>query len=147
MQNTLANPDDPVNRQRILDAFGPQAKIEEIRKTVNMLQNGHLQVESADPNVADAEKKRPALAKVQLNKKEDGGFHSMGSALIGSRFHKDTFSDRQRAGTLIHEATHQLALTGDDVITQGIAANIVVPTGIRPDGPASHGIAINGGCG
>jgi hypothetical protein len=146
MKTTLANPNDPVNAQRIRDAFGPQAKIDHIKTTVNNLEKGTLQIASADPQVADAEKGRPSLAKVSLNRKADGSFESMGSAKIGSRFHKDSFGDRQRAGTLIHEATHQQMRTGDNVITNGIAKNIIIPTGVTPAGDAAKGISRDGGC-
>ncbi|KIM25475.1 hypothetical protein M408DRAFT_331217 [Serendipita vermifera MAFF 305830] len=94
MRATLANPNDPVNKQRIHDAFGPKANIAEISKTVEKLHTGTLQVASANPALADAEKGRPALAKVSLNRNQDGSFNSMGSAKIGSRFHKTTFSDK-----------------------------------------------------
>lgn len=147
MRATLAKPNDPVNKQRIRDAFGPNANLAEISKTVDGLHSGRLQVASANPAVGDKEKGRPMLAKVSLNKNKDGSFHSMGSAKIGSKFHDTTLlSDRQRAGTLIHEATHQQRRTGDDVITTGSkTTNMIIRAGDQPKLSASS-VKGNGGC-
>ena len=142
MRDTLANPTTAVNAQRIRDAFGPNPNLVEIGKTVDRLHAGNLQIATADPTVYDTAAGKAKLAKVSLVN-GPGGTTTMGSAMIGSKFHDTALlSDRQRAGTLIHEATHQQRRTGDDVIKSN---SMVIRAGDRPKLSASQ-VQGNGGC-
>ncbi|KIM25480.1 hypothetical protein M408DRAFT_211465 [Serendipita vermifera MAFF 305830] len=116
MQEVLKNPTDP----RITQAFGPLAtqdrKMHTIKQTVDKLATGTLKVHTSDPNVADDENHGiPINGYVPIN--VVGGDVQADPARFGSTFYTgDRADDKKfRAGTIIHEATHQLAFTGDHV--------------------------------
>jgi len=147
MQQVLKNPNDP----RIKTAFGPNANVAEISKVVDKLANQKLRVQSVDPNLADGQAGRPVNGFVPM---ENGVPKSarFGSTFFGeqkacrifsgiwTRSHLPAGSNtQQQAGTIIHEATHQLALTGDHLDPTN---NRIVPA----NEPNPANVVPNGGC-
>jgi hypothetical protein len=146
MRETIQNHGtDAAAAQRLQDAFGPNyaAHINDISTVVGRLETGNLLVKSADASVADKEKGRPTLAWVSSVKYPDGKYQQPGPAYLGSRFHNTLKTPEHRAGTLIHEATHQQSLTGDSFDT---TTNAIIPTGNMPAGVNPANVVQNGGC-
>jgi hypothetical protein len=146
MRDTINNHGtDTAAAQRLQDAFGPNyaAHINDISTVVGRLETGTLKVQSADRTVADAKKGKPALSWVSSEKNPDGSYKQPGPAFLGTRFYESLKTPEHRAGTLIHEATHQQSLTGDHVDTR---TNTIIPTGNWPAGIDKSRVKQEGGC-
>lgn len=134
MKDTVNNPTDPTNQARIETAFGPIGKLDmgHVKHVIGNLESGNLQINTADPKVFDnANGGTPSYAQVNLNLDSKNQFVSMGSTQIGSKFHTD-MAVGERAGALIHEATHQQSRTGDDVVAH---SGEIIGAGIGHPGP------------
>jgi hypothetical protein len=146
MRDTINNrATDAAAAQRLQDAFGPNyaAHINDISTVVSRLETGNLNVQSADASVADTKKGKKTLAWVSSERNPDQSFKQPGPAFLGSRFHNTLQTTEHRAGTLIHEATHQQSLTGDHVDK---TTNTIIPTGDLPAGVNKGSLVENGGC-
>ncbi|KAF8150131.1 hypothetical protein B0H34DRAFT_862781 [Crassisporium funariophilum] len=96
MQHALDS-SNPQSNRHIVKAFGHNANIPAIQHTVDALHNGRIKVPNPDPTHTGM------------------GYTNMqtGHVGFGSAFHSPYTTDKERAGTVIHEATHALAGTVD----------------------------------
>ncbi|KIM25489.1 hypothetical protein M408DRAFT_26265 [Serendipita vermifera MAFF 305830] len=133
MKDTVNNPIDATNKARIETAFGPIDKLnmDHVKDVIGKLESGNLQINTADPTVFDKAEGQPSYAQVSLNLDSEKKFVSMGSTQIGSKFHTH-MAVGERAGTLIHEATHQLSHTGDDASN---GTGEIIPSNFGHPGP------------
>jgi hypothetical protein len=107
MQQNLADANGGRSKE-FLAAFGDKADVDQVRKRVKAMKNGDFLVESAQTS------NDVTLGGVPK------GANGMGQAKFGLGFHKPPPSVKDlngmRAGTIIHEASHQLVQTGDKVV-------------------------------
>ncbi|KAF8150241.1 hypothetical protein B0H34DRAFT_180863 [Crassisporium funariophilum] len=96
MQHVLDSP-NPQSNRHIVKAFGHNANIPAIQHTVDALHNGRIKVPNPDPI-------HTGMGHTNMQ---------TGHVGFGSAFHSPSTTDRERAGTVIHEATHALAGTVD----------------------------------
>ncbi|KIM21196.1 hypothetical protein M408DRAFT_29758 [Serendipita vermifera MAFF 305830] len=135
MQAALNAPTNQVNKARIEKAFGPHYNVAEIKKVVDRLQANVLLIRTADQTVLDTATKRPAATKVTYNRDSNNKIIAsspMKYAELGSRYYG--MSLNEKAGALIHEATHYQSLTGDDTDSSGQiipSASNTRPVGVR----------------
>jgi len=97
-------------------AFGKNADINVVDKTVTALQNGNVQAKLATHPFTGGE-----IAAIPWSKDGTKPW-TPGHAQFSSQFHgvgANPLDNAGRAGTLIHEATHQLSKTGDDINKSG----------------------------
>ncbi|KIM21192.1 hypothetical protein M408DRAFT_29754 [Serendipita vermifera MAFF 305830] len=121
MEAVLNNPDTAENKRKITTAFGPRVNIAEVKAVVKKLKESKIPIGSANPKYLDDQYGgKPQLAQVPPNMvpgKEDPVPNREGNIMkevqLGSDFYKKLRDDK--AGVLIHEATHYLAHTNDDV--------------------------------
>jgi len=101
-------------------AFGKNADFNEVDKTVTALENGKIKANVATHPFTGGE-----IAAVPWSKASKSTPWTAGNAQFSSQFHgagANGLNDAGRAGTIIHEATHQLSKTGDDV---NLGGNII----------------------
>jgi predicted RecA/RadA family phage recombinase len=125
MKTALANPDSEKVKPLLKAAFGEQGTnydLNKVKNTVNALDKGNIHASIPTGKFSDP-KTIAAVDWTKGDKKSDPW--TPGAAQFGSAFHdtKKT-TNAGRAGTVIHEATHQLSKTGDDVNKSG---NIIKP--------------------
>jgi len=112
-------------------AFGKKAKIDLVDDTVTALQNGDIRVQLATQDFTEGKKEgddepddrsQPTIALVPWSQMRTGGPWRPNGVQLSPQFHgvgHDALDDAGRAGTLIHEATHALSNTGDDINKSG----------------------------
>jgi hypothetical protein len=98
MHTAIHNPTVPAHKEAIEKAFGKNPDMDALRNHVNTLRDGHITVshvrsnQLGDHTLAST---NPATGEIRL----------------GSAFHEAT--DKERAGTIVHESTHALGNTRD----------------------------------
>ena len=122
---TVANSDKPEHKKIVNDAFGPNADRDKIKATIHKLDTQPVQVGTTDVAgvksdlVATTPVKRPngPTGPIKLGPNFFGKFSAIFTiSLVLNVLHVLTAADSSkdyRAGTLIHEATHQQSHTGD----------------------------------
>jgi len=108
----VVNSNDPKHKAIVDAAFGPNADHAKIKATVEKLNTQQVHIGTTDvANVKD-----PRLVATTPMTRPNG---PAGPIKLGPEFFAGDSSLKDfRAGTLIHEATHQLSHTGDKVNTQ-----------------------------
>ncbi|KAF9474336.1 hypothetical protein BDN70DRAFT_321592 [Pholiota conissans] len=115
-------------------AFGkhPNLKHGVISSTIKDLETKNIRVKLATHPFNAPDEDPKSIAAIPWSRRPDAqgnevGPWTAGKALFSSQFHgsgRNKLNDAGRAGTLIHEATHQLSKTGDNVNKGG---NIIQP--------------------
>jgi len=115
---------DPKAKELYEASFGKNANADEVDKTIAALQGGNIKAKLATHPFPDED----TIASVPWTKKDKKTPWTAGNALFSERFHgggAKPLDNKGRAGTIIHEATHQLMKTGDNV---NLSGNIIKPT-------------------
>jgi len=99
MHTAINNPTDPIHAKAIEKAFGKTPDMAALRTHVDALRAGHITINNARSGNLDAN----ALAATNTATKH---------IRMGAAFH-DQLTDQQRAGTVIHEASHAILGTKD----------------------------------
>jgi hypothetical protein len=103
--HTVINSDKPEHKQIVNDAFGPKADRGKIKEVIRKLNTEQVKVGTTD--IVDL----PAgMVASTPRRKSD---RRAGNIKLGHDFFAADTSKDLRAGTLIHEATHQQSHTGD----------------------------------
>lgn len=101
------NHEDPINKMFLQKAFGPNYNIEKIKEGVKTMRHSTVTVDTVR-----ADLKRGVNAMTTYRPRPNG----TGSSSPAVHFDNNYYmlkTDRQRAGTLIHEASHALLKTKD----------------------------------
>jgi len=117
---------DPKAKALYEASFGKNADADEVDKTITALQGGNIKAKLATHTFTG--NKKDTIASVPWTKKNQNTPWTAGNAQFSEQFHgggATPLDDKGRAGTIIHEATHQLRKTGDDV---NLSDNIIKPT-------------------
>ncbi|KAG6810072.1 hypothetical protein H0H92_013487 [Tricholoma furcatifolium] len=107
-------------------AFGKQADEDKVDAGIKKLETGNLRAKVAT-HTGFTGKYAGSIASVPWKQDKIGDPWIPGHAQFSSQFHgkgDNPLDDAGRAGTVIHEATHQLSATGDDV---NLSGNIIKP--------------------
>jgi hypothetical protein len=134
---TVINSDKPEHEQIVNDAFGPKADRKKIKATIHKLDTQQVQIESTDVAIFKSKDRKKAdsiVAKTPVVRPDriigvDTGPIKLGAPFFGKfsaiftispvlnvlnvSIAGDSTEKDFRAGTLIHEATHQQSHTGD----------------------------------
>jgi len=102
---TVANSNKPEHKKIVNDAFGPNADRTKIKATIHKLNTEKVKIGTTD--VAGV---KPDLVASTPVTRPNG---PTGNIKLGPNFFAADSSKDYRAGTLIHEATHQQSHTGD----------------------------------
>ncbi|CAA7262517.1 unnamed protein product [Cyclocybe aegerita] len=107
-------------------AYGKNANVDEVDRTVTALQNGNLQAQLAT-HTKFKHGEIAAVEWIKPNDKSPWRFKPANTHVesIVAGTGDDALNDVGRAGTVIHEATHQLSKTGDKV---NMRNNIIRPS-------------------
>lgn len=122
---TVANSDKPEHKKIVNDAFGPHANRDKIKATIHKLNTQQVQIGTTDvvgiksDLIATTPVKRPngPAGPIKLGPDFFGKFSAIFTIspvlkVLNVSIAADASKD-YRAGTLIHEATHQQSHTGD----------------------------------
>jgi len=107
--HTVINSDKPEHKQIVNDAFGPNADRDKIKATIHKLNTEQVKVGTTD--IAGV--KAGLVASTPMTRPNGPS----GNIKLGPEFFAADASKDYRAGTLIHEATHQQSHTGDFINT------------------------------
>ena len=149
MHTALENPDVGNNRHNIETAFGQNADIARIKANVKLMQDGTMNVPAlttANPDVFAS-----AVRKTNPNGGQDpvlvDGRTQYKYMTFGTPFFAPGNDVDNRAGTLIHEASHYLAGTRDHVIQEQHTDGSISQQMDQPGHTMTNPTTINGlGC-
>ncbi|KAJ3495413.1 hypothetical protein NLJ89_g10629 [Agrocybe chaxingu] len=111
MQHVLRFPLNVDHKKILTTAFGPKYNLEEIRKNVNTVHHGILIAQDLFRRMP----KPNTLARTMISEYDD----SDRWVQFSTKFYAHTMTVRQQAGTLIHEASHQLFRAVDKWTREG----------------------------
>jgi hypothetical protein len=97
---------DTAAAAKVSAAFGKDWEIqhEDLKSIVNKMQDAKITVKDTDPTVFDTEKGKAGRARYSKNEQV---------TKFGSKWHTDP--ELHRAGTMVHELSHQVGDTGDGI--------------------------------